>query len=351
MLSNEYISGIQYENGVLKYLQTPAGRVVRNSAGSYNYEYTLADHLGNGRLYFDINSDTARKVQEMDYYPFGLAIQKGLFGDENKYQYNGKEKQEEEKMYDYGARFYDPVIGRWNAVDPAAELMRRYSPYSYSFNNPVRFADPDGMVPNDIHLKYANEIAKVDYAKEVNKALGGQFEIKSTVIKTDGKGYDNKISIVAMTGGGDLTKLTTEQKAFYDLYSDAVNSSSVVRQEVVQNDAKTIVGNFLTNKLDISDVIEFDKAGVGAASSAGALIHETTEQLEKAKAGLNPGEWSKTVGPTVLPPEFLNGHAKAVKAENSVNGNSRNDKTDVFTDKTGVKTTQTVTPTSSGGIA
>lgn len=144
---NEYISGIQYENGVLKYLQTSEGRVVRTSATSYSYEYTLADHLGNGRLYFDINAGVVRKIQETDYYPFGLDIQRSLLGTENKYQYNGKEKQDEEKMYDYGARFYDPVIGRWNVIDPLAEKMRRHSPYNYAFNNPIRFIDPDGMAP------------------------------------------------------------------------------------------------------------------------------------------------------------------------------------------------------------
>ena len=68
---------------------------------------------------------------------------------ENKYLYNGKELQEETGWLDYGARMYQPDIGRFSSVDPLTDLQEDYTPYHYVYNNPLSFTDPTGMFPFD----------------------------------------------------------------------------------------------------------------------------------------------------------------------------------------------------------
>ncbi|KFF21496.1 hypothetical protein IW22_05910 [Chryseobacterium sp. JM1] len=120
--------------------------------GKYVYNYT--DHLGNTRLSYFKNGSGAEIIEESNYYPFGLKHEgyNVLSGNPAyKYKYNGKELQES-GMYDYGARFYMPEIGRWGVVDPLAEKAPNLSPFRYAYNNPVRFLDPNGAYETDGHF-------------------------------------------------------------------------------------------------------------------------------------------------------------------------------------------------------
>lgn len=143
-ITTDYVSGIQYTNGQLEFIGTQEGKVNLTSANPI-YEYTLTDHLGNTTVSFDIFNGSARKLQEVNYYPFGYAVQRQQGN--NTFLYNGKEFQSELDIYDYGARLYDPVTARWNGVDAMAEKYAGASPYSYANNNPIYYIDPDGNDP------------------------------------------------------------------------------------------------------------------------------------------------------------------------------------------------------------
>lgn len=139
----DYIDGIEYQDGTIDFVHTSEG-IARRSGSSYSYEYILRDHLGNNRYVFDIFSGSLRKLQQDDYYPFGLNKKAFVSGTNLNYLYNGKELQEELGQYDYGVRFYDPVIARFNAIDRFSEKYYDLSLYQYGALNPIKFIDVDG---------------------------------------------------------------------------------------------------------------------------------------------------------------------------------------------------------------
>ncbi|SMC74836.1 DUF6443 domain-containing protein [Pedobacter africanus] len=141
--TSDYVGGIQYTGGAIDFIITEEGKA-RNNGGTYVYEYNLTDHLGNVRYTFNQHPTTGavQGLQSNNYYPFGKQV--GGTG-VNKYLYNGKELQNELGQLDYGARFYDPEIGRWNVVDPLAEKHFNVNPYNYVLNNPINFIDPLGL--------------------------------------------------------------------------------------------------------------------------------------------------------------------------------------------------------------
>ena len=160
-VNTKYAGIFEYnENNYLTRIGTDEGQIAVTSNGNtYTANYYLKDHLGNVRAV--INGEGVI-LQETEYFAFGLsiatsagAVPEGQTYSVNKYQYNGKEKQPETGWLDYGARMYDPSIARWMVVDPLAEVMPSWSPYNYTFNNPLKYTDRDGTVP-DIVIQGAN---------------------------------------------------------------------------------------------------------------------------------------------------------------------------------------------------
>ncbi|WP_449386947.1 DUF6443 domain-containing protein [Chryseobacterium lineare] len=161
--TTDYLDGFQYlkNDSFFICLDCPPPppvqelQFVPTSEGYYDfvknkYIYNYVDHLGNVRLSYFNNGSSIEVLEENNYYPFGLKHEgyNALAGNSAyQYKYNGKELQTETGMYDYGARFYMPDLGRWGVVDPKAELLESSSPYVYALNSPILYIDKDGELP------------------------------------------------------------------------------------------------------------------------------------------------------------------------------------------------------------
>lgn len=147
-----YRSVMVYGNdNKLLYMLTPEGTVSRTevSAGtSYTYNYFKTDHLGSTRVMLSAVDGALQASQTTDFYPFGLAFEYSNLN-KNKYLFSGKELQDGLvgssmlEWYDFGARFYDPMLGRWFNVDPAAQVA---NPYLFCGNAPMMYIDKDGRL-------------------------------------------------------------------------------------------------------------------------------------------------------------------------------------------------------------
>ena len=100
------------------------------------------DHLGTGTL---ITGPGGHPEQFFLNFPYGETfIEQGGYTYDNPYKFNGKELDEETRLYYYGARYYEPKISLWLSVDPKIEYNKNQSPYVYTSSNPIVLLDPDG---------------------------------------------------------------------------------------------------------------------------------------------------------------------------------------------------------------
>ncbi|WP_423149775.1 RHS repeat-associated core domain-containing protein, partial [Rubrolithibacter danxiaensis] len=141
-----------------------------------------------------------------DYYGFGREIAgAGNINPtpDNKYKYNGKEFQEDLGQLDYGARFYDPVIGRFTTVDPLSEKRNWLTPYNYVQNNPIIRIDPTGAL--DEYREEVDEDGNVKRTKISN--LGGD-KVDFTHIK--GGEHDGQMRIKSRGSGKEVYARTSK---------------------------------------------------------------------------------------------------------------------------------------------
>lgn len=274
----DYLGGFQYEDGELKFFQHEEGYVAVTNSDSgmdFTYVYNYTDHLGNVRLSWakDNTTDALKIIRESNYYPYGLEhkgynTQKyafivpengtsGIWTEQKKaivnpyrYSYNGKEFQHELRLnlYDYGARNYDPAIGRWMNIDPLAEKSRRFSPYVYALDNPVYFIDPDGMQAistsniYDDRIQMTTAVGNEKYGE--NDDPGDKFVTLRDAAHDFGKLY-NGFSIINKTELHTIFYKTkdSEGNPYYTYSVPSKGTNGSVSFDIVKSDIKSVMND------------------------------------------------------------------------------------------------------------
>lgn len=115
---------------------------------SYKIFY-LSDHLSSTTIATDIEG---RVIETIEYYPYGRIRYHDNREDVSYYKFTGKELDEETGLFYFGARYYDPVVGRFISVDPLyaddqsrdMDKPQNLNLYAYPRNNPILYVDPEG---------------------------------------------------------------------------------------------------------------------------------------------------------------------------------------------------------------
>lgn len=307
-ISTDYLNGFQYEGGrdsqfsavKLKFFPTAEGYVTNNqpiyesgqNLNNISYIYQYKDHLVNARVSY---ANSYYITEENNYYPFGLK-HIGYNNDGGsptyQYKYNGKELQET-GMYDYGARFYMPDIGRWGVVDPLAEKMRRHSVYNYAFDNPIRWIDPDGRGPTDVIItgNYKQEYlaqmqaraSNLNLSMDNNGKLTGSVKEGSTATAAEQKllaaTNDHTIIVNMNTTDSNTTKDSNGQNQLMlgGQYGGNHTTGVGIDSSLEGSPSKITIANQTYNPM--TDEKIDDAAGLTKGTGA---MHETLEAIEGA---------------------------------------------------------------------
>ena len=126
---------------LIRHLYAGSQKIV-SLVGPTDVTYYHPDHLGSSSIMTDASGN---QLTHYEYTPYGAVVQtEGA--DSTPYKFTGKEL-DQTGLYFYGARYYDPVIGRFITADTIVQAP--YDPqslnrYSYCRNNPLNYVDPSG---------------------------------------------------------------------------------------------------------------------------------------------------------------------------------------------------------------
>ncbi|HKZ81154.1 MAG TPA: RHS repeat-associated core domain-containing protein, partial [Pyrinomonadaceae bacterium] len=121
---------------------------LRQTNTTTGVSYFLTDHLGTNTTLTDASGNV---VETLSYDSFG----NNSGSSRTRYTYTGRERDPDTGIFYYRARFYDPQLGRFISEDPIG-LAGGLNLFAYVENNPMLFADPNGLCPQNPRRDFTN---------------------------------------------------------------------------------------------------------------------------------------------------------------------------------------------------
>lgn len=173
------------------------------------------------------------------YRPFGERMERAVSTDTHALYYTGKPHDDDTHLTYFGARYYDPVVGRFMGIDPAGidpGNLHSFNRYAYANNNPYRYRDPDGraVTPETVFDVASLGLSIADFQREPT-VLGGL-----------GVAYDGLATAVPFLPAG-VGVLRNAGRAAGSV-ADATKSATVYRQGTFADDAIGWQGNYVKGK-------------------------------------------------------------------------------------------------------
>jgi RHS repeat-associated protein len=229
-----------FKNGGFNQFAIPEGRAIYEG-GTWKQEFDYKDHSVNTRVSFKANGDRLVHSAKTDTDPWGVRLNGiGTVNTfQNRFEMQGKEKEMTFGLnrINFGARNYNPTIGRWDKVDNITERGYEFSPYNYNFNNPINNIDPDGNWPwpnpasfvskarNYVVHKAVETAARVAVATANYVQEGVKEVLRNTEIAVYGK-VDAKLTTGA-GGAAQIRGLGVDQRYRHvELLSGAIELDS-----------------------------------------------------------------------------------------------------------------------------
>ena len=212
---------------------------------------------------------------------------------ENKDKFNGKELQSKEfsdgsglEWTDFGARMYDPQLGRWYAQDKFAEVYLALTPYQYAANNPIKNIDEAGHLLKD---KDGNIIATSN---------GMAPSITRTVTMGDGSKQSIKIDMESVTIYTDAGTPVQALRAVKS-YVASITTDENGNQTVGQYKEDGMYKNFRSNCHGYA--LADGNLWVGTEDGQSSLRTILADEFTEAENGsLSIIEWTENTGEQVI---------------------------------------------------